>query len=211
MRKKVIIALITILLANLNLMADEWEKEYKKRYTSQNGIFKLIIVPTYVPKNYDKEIRKRNKKPEKYLNIPMKDTIIPCHAKLLKKTSNFGILPVLIWEKELTNPTAPYEAIITNDGKYVITFDDWYKLGHGENVMVVYNENGELIKKHRLFEITKSPISQLKNTVTSIWWYFGHETYSENPNKIKILIIDNKSEIEERIYDLDKLEFEESK
>jgi hypothetical protein len=38
---------------------------------------------------------------------------------IFKKTKNFG-LPELIWEKELVNPIAPYEAMISNDGKYVI-------------------------------------------------------------------------------------------
>jgi hypothetical protein len=193
---------------NQLLFADEWIKEYQKTYTSQNGIFELVIVPTYVPENYEKEIKKRNKNPEKYLNKPMKDTIIPCHAKLFKKTGNLGH-PKLIWEKELINPIAPYEAMITNDGKYVITFDDWYELGQGENVMVVYGEKGDLLKKHQLNEITNLPKSRLSVSVTSIWWYLGHETYSEQPDRIKILIVDKNSEIEQRIYNLEKLKFEE--
>jgi len=201
------LTLLILFFFNQVMLADEWIKEYKKTYTSQNGIFELLIVPTYVPENYDKEIEKRIKNPERYLNKPMKDTIIRCHAKLFKKTGNLGHLQ-LIWEKELVNPVAPYEALITNDGKFVITFDDWYKLGHGENVMVVYGEKGDLIKKHRLHEITSLPTSQLSVSATSILWYLGHETYSEQPQRLKILIIDKNSEIEQRIYNLEKLEFE---
>jgi len=198
---------IFLLLVSQMIMADEWNKAYRKTYTSQNGIYELVIEPTYIPKNYEKEIQKRKMNPEKYHNRPMKDSIIPCHARLYKKTKNIG-LPDLVWEKELVNPISPYEAMITNDGKYVITFDDWYNLGFGENVMVVYGENGELLKQYRLHEITNIPENQLSVSVTSIWWYFGHETYSENPDKVKILIIYNVSSIEKRIYNLDSLEFD---
>jgi hypothetical protein len=73
-------------------------------------------------------------------------------------------------EKELVNPYAPYEAMVTNDGKYVITFDDWGHLGYGENVMVVYGENGYLLKKHNLDEITTFRVNELQRSVTSICW-----------------------------------------
>lgn len=204
---KVTLTLIVLMFINQLLLADEWIKEYRKVYTSQNGIYELVIEPTHIPENYENEILKRKKHPEKYLNSPMKDTIVQCHAKLYKKTGHLG-LPELIWKKDLVNPVAPYEAMITNDGKYVITFDDWYNVGYGENVMVVYGENGEILKKYGLNEITHLNKNQLSVSVTSIWWYFGHETYSEKPEKVKILIIDKNSEIEERIYNLDKLEFE---
>ena len=189
-------------------MADEWMKAHKKTYTSQNGIYELIIEPTYTPKNYHKEIEKRNKNPKKYENSPLKDSIIPCHAKLYKKIGRWG-RSELMWEKDLVNPIAPHNALITNNGKYVITFDDWYKLGYGENVMVVYGDEGDMIKRYKLHEITTLPQNQLSISVTSIWWYLGHEAYSEDPDKVKVLVVDKDSKIENRIYNLSTFEFEE--
>ena len=205
---KVYLTIIILLFGHHLLIADEWIKENKKTYTSQNGIYELIIEPTYIPKNYEKEIKKRKIHPEKFLNKPMTDTITPCHAILYKKLGNFG-LPELIWEKELVNPIAPYEAMITNDGKYIVTFNDWGKLGYGENVMVVYGENGDLLKQYRLHEITNLSESQLSVSVTSIWWYLGYETYSEQPDKLKVLVLDKNAKIEQRIYNLSILKFEE--
>ena len=108
----------------------------------------------------------------------MKDSIIPCHATLYKTGENYIDRKVL-WERDLENPISPYNAIVTNDGKYVVTFDDWYQLGKGENVMVVYGENGELLRKFELNEITSLSEDRLKVSVTSIWWYQGIETYSK--------------------------------
>jgi hypothetical protein len=205
---KVFAIIIILLFGHHLLIADEWIKAYKKTYISQNGIYELIIEPMFVPKNYEKEIKKRKSHPEKFLNKPMNDTITPCHAKLYKKIGSLG-QPELIWDKVLVNPVAPYEAMITNDGKYVITFNDWSKLGYGENVMVVYWGNGDLLKQYRLHEITKLSESQLSVSVTSIWWYLGYETYSEKPDKLKVLILDKNAKIEQRIYNLDTLKFEE--
>lgn len=205
---KVTMTFLVLLFINQLLSADDWVKEYRKKYTSQNGMYELIIEPTYIPDNYENEIQKRKKHPEKYLNRPMIDTIVQCHAKLYKKTRDLG-LPELIWEKDLVNPVAPYEAIITNDGKYVITFDDWYQLGYGDNVMVVYGEKGNLLKQYKLQEITNLEKDKLPISVTSIWWYFGHETYSIEPEKVKILIIDKNSKIEHKTYNLTDLKFEE--
>jgi hypothetical protein len=204
---KAFLTITFLLFISHALIADKWVKEYIKSYKSQNGMYELIIEPLYIPKNYEIEIQKRKAHPEKYLNKPMKDTIIPCHAKLFKKLNNSG-LPELIWEKVLVNQIAPCEAMITNDGKYVITFDDWYNRGYGENVMVVYGENGELLKKYKLNEITNFSEVQLNVSKTSIWWYFGHETYSEKPDRVKVLITDKNSKIEQRIYNLSTLKFE---
>ncbi|NQU31729.1 MAG: hypothetical protein HQ521_00705 [Bacteroidetes bacterium] len=184
---------------------DEYIKAYTKQYKSQNGIYTLTVYPTYTPKNFDREMNKRNKNPEKHKNRLIKDTIIPCHA-ILTRTINYE--QEIIWEKDLVNKTAPEEAIVTNDGEYVLTFDDWFYIGKGENVIVVYDKKGDKLQNYRLNEFCPFPINDLTETVSSIPWYFGIETYSISPNVIEILVINKSKEIRKTKYNLTELKFE---
>ena len=90
MRNIIIIFILSLAFQSVN--GDEYVKAYTKQYKSQNGLYTLTVFPTYTPKNYDREMNKRNRNPEKYKNRLLKDTIIPCHA-ILTKTINYEQSP----------------------------------------------------------------------------------------------------------------------
>ena len=207
MNKKLAVIIFVFLICN-HAYSDEWVVPVSQEIYSQNGLYCLVINPAIIPKNYYKEIEKRNTNPEKYKDKIIKDSIIPCHATLYKTGENYLDRKIL-WTRDLENPISPYTAIVTNDGKYVITFDDWYHLGNGENVMVIYGEYGNLLRKFELNEITSLSNDQFMTSVTSIWWYQGIETYSEYPTRILILVKDKDFNIEKRKFNLDVLKFEE--
>lgn len=184
--KKIIILFIILIITILSF-GDEWIRAFKKEYWSQNHLYQLTVFPTEFP----------NK---------AKDDTINCRAVLWKYIGD-KIQPV--WEKELVNPIAPYNAFVTNDGKFTITFDDWYSLGIGENVMAIYDSIGVFQKKYKLIDLAPIPINQLKQSVTSIWWFQGVETYSKFPNIVEILLVDNQDKFYRIKYNLDKLDFEE--
>ena len=52
-----------------------------------------------------------------------------------------------IWSRELLN--IPVSAFITDDGKHVVTFDTWAKLGY-EHALVVYGEQGAVVVDYGL-------------------------------------------------------------
>jgi hypothetical protein len=71
---------------------------------------------------------------------------------------------------------APVSALVAKDGKYVVTFDNWHSMGHGDNVVVIYGPIGELVKKLGLSDfIDGALLWRLPISVSSIWWGHGHE------------------------------------
>jgi hypothetical protein len=53
----------------------------------------------------------------------------------------------VIWTRELVN--IPVRAFIANDGRHVVTFDTWAKLGY-EHSLVIYGEQGALVADYHL-------------------------------------------------------------
>ena len=58
-----------------------------------------------------------------------------------------------IWSGELLN--IPVSAFITDDGKHVVTFDTWAKLGY-EHALVVYGERGAVVVDYDLEALLSS-------------------------------------------------------
>ncbi len=69
----------------------------------------------------------------------------------------------------------PLEALISEDGKYVVTFDSKHGFGRGDNVVVVYEtKTGRKLKNWSLDEIlTKEDRRSVVSTVSSDWWREG--------------------------------------
>jgi len=190
--------------------SDEYVSPRIQRIYSQNGLYCLVIAPTNTPKGYEKEVEKRKVNPEKYKNKPLKDSITPCKATLYKVSlREDGLNDEVIWTTNLVNKISPNTAMVTNDGEFVITFDEWWHTGYGDNVMVVYGKNGKLLKKYKLGEIAPPKTIEFLKTESSTIWYQGVETYSENPARICILMKDINLKIERRKYNLTELKFEE--
>jgi hypothetical protein len=40
---------------------------------------------------------------------------------------------------------APVSALVSEDGAYLITFDNWHSMGYGDDVVVLYRTDGTLI------------------------------------------------------------------
>jgi hypothetical protein len=51
------------------------------------------------------------------------------------------------WSRELVN--IPVSAFIANDGRHVVTFDTWAKLGY-EHALVIYGEHGDVVVDYDL-------------------------------------------------------------
>jgi hypothetical protein len=67
-------------------------------------------------------------------------------------------------------------AFISDDGKFVVTTDDYGRLGVGENVMVIYDSKGKLIRRYGLSAfLSKAEIEKAPRTVSSIYWAGEHQ------------------------------------
>lgn len=80
-----------------------------------------------------------------------------------------------VWERPLLNDVAPVRALVANGGRRVVTFDNWHSMGHGDHVIVIYDEAGQPIRSLRLDEVLPDYyIEALPHTVSSLWWGGEH-------------------------------------
>ncbi len=84
----------------------------------------------------------------------------------------------LLWQAELDKCVAPNYIDVSEDGKYIVKLDNWYSIGHGDNVVAFYNEEG-LIKKYSLEEVVPLDSERVKrlirNSQTKIQIAFDEE------------------------------------
>lgn len=185
----------------LHVIADTWEPQKTKYYYSENKTYMLKVVPlTYPPKfwyaNYNR-LKRKNK-------LSGKDTtIISCTGTLYKIIASDTSI---VWEKKLINRICPVTAIVSNDGSSVITFDNWLMIGYGSDIMVVYNEFGELKKRYKLEEISPFPINDYPSSISSLYWCCGKK-YTTNYS-IEICFENRNNEIIKRIYNVRNMTFE---
>ena len=74
-------------------------------------------------------------------------------------------------DKPLQNRLSPVTAVVANGGWRIVTFDNYYSVGFGDEVIVFYNETGDLIKKYSLEDLlSKEELDRVPRSVSSRWW-----------------------------------------
>jgi len=192
--KKYIIIILTLLIAD-KVLADIWDSPKIMDYYNSDSTFYVRIYPRHIPDKYSKWLEASQKKKKKFQ--PADTLVTPCYARMYKVADG---KEKLIWEQKLINRIAPVTAIVSNDGKFLVTFDNWLSMGYGVDVMVYYNEKGELIKRHMLEDISPFPINTYKISISSLWWRCGQE-FIDN-HRISICFMDENEVTKKIIYNL---------
>jgi len=215
LRFPIYVLILSGLLISIKAKADIWDNPRVKIYYSENKEFKLIITPKktsdkyylwdYYKSNKHPQTKKILKKKEKFMrNISEQDTIIiPCTAELYKIN---GADSVLIWKRPLLNEVCPVYVIVANDGSSIATFDNWYSIGYGVNVFVVYDEKGNATKTYKLEEISPFPLNDYSMSISSLFW--RKDVQYIDDERIEIIFETNDNKTTKRIYNLKRLEFE---
>lgn len=74
-----------------------------------------------------------------------------------------------VWRTQLSNEVAPTQVLLTNDGESVLTLDNWFGVGYGDDVVAIYNRHGQLAK-YSLDQIATPGREQLFTTTSSRHW-----------------------------------------
>ncbi|TAF45244.1 MAG: hypothetical protein EAZ51_09635 [Sphingobacteriales bacterium] len=115
--KKYIVFIFTFFLTEM-VMADTWELPKIKDYYNSDSSFYVRIYPQSIPEKYSKWIEASKNKKKKFSHL---DTLItPCYAMLFKVKIGEDSL---IWKQKLINQIAPLKALVSKNGKFVVTFD----------------------------------------------------------------------------------------
>lgn len=163
--KALLFRLFSLILACLAMTAgpvkaDSWIPPEKRTTVSSNGQFRFTAYPTpeaEVKAFFEREMEGRS--------------VVPPHAigRLQRKRAKGGWETV--WKVPLANIVAPTDALVTNDGRHVVTFDNWYSTGHGENVIVIYRADGSVVRSLKLTDLVPDYYMQiLPHSASSIDW-----------------------------------------
>ena len=196
---KAIFLILCLLFAHLSL-ADSWSPPKTKRYYSPDSSYFVDIVPQHIPTKY---YAWRGAKPHKKHRFAATDTIVtPCSAAMFRLQ---GPDTVKVWEQQLINRVAPLSALVSNDGHYLVTFDNWASVGYGVDVLAVYDEQGLLLKRYTLDEFSPFPLNTYRRSISSLWWMCAARLTA--PHQVEICFQNEKKEQKRRSFNLETLQF----
>lgn len=76
-----------------------------------------------------------------------------------------------IWNRALVNDAAPVDVMVTDDGRSVVTLDDWFSTGTGSHAVVLYGPDGTVVRSFALDDfLPRQYIQALPHSVSSILW-----------------------------------------
>ena len=97
------------------------------------------------------------------------NSLVGCRGTLLVKNDDSQWHQ--LWDKPLQNSLSPVTAVVADGGWRVITFDNYYSAGYGDEVIVFYSETGDLIRKYSLEALlSKEELARVPRSVSSRWW-----------------------------------------
>lgn len=166
------------------VFGDSWALPEPKKYYSANKEHYVEVIPKKLESQLKYFEDKVNKKVSPGSKEGDKDNY--CKGILYRRAKNGTYQKV--WSVPLSNEVAPVNAIVSNDGQYVITFDNWHMVGYGDNVVVIYGQDGKQINKLSLKDIfTDDEIIRLPRSVSSIYW--GAKHYIDEKKGLLVLSV----------------------
>lgn len=186
-----LVLLLLVLVGGTSVLADSWGLPSKRQYYSSDRKYRLNVIPKKLESVY------------KYFQDKVKDKPDAGAVKGLRDNRAKGIFYVREssgykkkLEFPLVNEVAPVSALVSDDGNYIVTFDNWHAVGYGDDVVVIYKSDGKLIKKFGLEDLfTKADIQTFSHSVSSIWWGIDH--YIDNKKGILYLKAARDDEVHE--------------
>src|SRR6266571_4169660 len=151
--------------------ADEWRLPKKEKYYSPNKKYYLEVTP----KNLQSQLKYFEDKVNNKENAGAVEGQKDNRAKgaFYVRTSDGSYSRKARFP--LVNEVSPVEAVVSNDGKYFVTFDNWHSAGYGDDVVAIYHSDGSLVRKFGLEDLlTAGDIETLPHSVSSIWWGGNH-------------------------------------
>ncbi|SDY88896.1 hypothetical protein [Hymenobacter psychrophilus] len=196
---KVFLFLLGLLSAQV-ATADSWELPKTTRYHSPDSSWFVEVVPLHIPAKY---YAYHGTKPRRRHKFTAADTvIIPCHATMFRLQ---GSDTIKVWEKQLINRIAPVSALVSTNGRYLVTVDNWSSMGYGVDVLAVYDVQGNLLKRYALEDFSPFPINTYWRSISSLWWNCGVEWQA--PYTLDICFQDEQKQEKHRTYNLETMQF----
>ena len=167
---KRLVAALVLLAANACL-ADQWAPPTQQTYLAAHGGFRVTITPRAVtgPLAYFSDKADGKDPAGQQRGALQKSPVAKVERWAGKGTWT------QIWVRPLVNDVAPPSALLADGAKFLVTFDNWHSAGYGDDVVVIYDARGQLVRKLSLEQILPAAyVHQLPRTVSSRWWGGEH-------------------------------------
>jgi hypothetical protein len=178
-------------------LADQWVPARTKTYYSNDHRVRFTVIPRSIQSPlayFQDKVEKRNQAGQKPGGSPF--------ARGILERKDRGGRWIAVWDKHLGNDVSPVSALVTNSGRYVVTFDNWGSMGWGNDVVVIYGPDGSVVRSLSVHDILPNYyVMALPRSVSSIWWSGKHRV--ADPNDVvmlKIVVPDGSGNWETRNY-----------
>lgn len=172
-------AFLFLLLASfvpLRVCADSWQLPSVKTYTSETGGFTFKVEPFPL---------KRQRSYFEQKSEGAADVVADSEYPKGRLSSPSG---KILWERKLVNEVAPVWALVSADGAYVVTFDNWHSTGYGDDVVVIYGREGYLVRSLSLTDaVGRERALGFPRSVSSIQWSGEHRL--ESPGVLAFSVV----------------------
>jgi hypothetical protein len=90
------------------------------------------------------------------------------------------------WEGNLVNDIAPAQACVRDDGKFLVTLDE-FRRGGARNALVIYGEKGQLLRHFLLPDLlTRDDWKHIRSNKKTIEWLTGAQAGFADPNQFAV-------------------------
>lgn len=184
--KRLSASLFLIFASSFIANADTWLLPEKTKYCSENKKYCIEVEPKKLESQLSYFQDKVDEKENAGADKKVKGNF--CKGTFFAKGRK-------LWKVRLDNEVAPVSALVSNNGDYVITFDNWHGVGYGDNVVTIYDgATGKLVKKLGLTDfLTDSDVYGLPASTSSIHWHGTHQIDYEKKQLILKVVKPSKS------------------
>lgn len=165
-------------------MADSWALPAEATFYSENKRFAVTIVPKQLAGQLEYFEDKVQGQPDAGAAEGVPDNWPRAFFCAVDRNDKLNLITAF----KLVNEVAPVTALVSDDGQYLVTFDNWHSVGYGNDAIVIYRADGSLIRSLSIEDVlTTKDIAVLPRSVSSIHW--GAEHYINESSHVLVLRI----------------------
>ena len=95
---------------------------------------------------------------------------VPVRASVTRWDANTKSY-LFVRDVTLRNPWRPVTVVITNDARFLVSFDDWFDVGTTDNAVVIYDLEKSSMQNYRLEDFLPEDFrKKLKRSISSVDW-----------------------------------------
>lgn len=172
-----LVLVAALLLVSASVSADTWGPPKTEVTLSANGQFRVTVVP----RPLDGALPFFRDKVEGVEPAGQRSGETQASAVARVEQVDTRGAWRLLWQRPLVNDVAPTSVLLTDDASFLVTFDNWHSAGYGDDVIAIYDREGELVRKLSLEQVLPPAyVHHIPRSVSSRWWGGKHALVSDD-------------------------------